>query len=711
MAKELDLSKVSEEAKVDILEMQNRIEKFHAGKEIEDKFKHYRLTRGIYGQRQLGVQMFRTKIPYGKLTSAQLIRLAEVSQKYTPGNLHLTTRQNIQMHYVKLDDGPAIWQELEEANVTAREACGNTVRNITGSPKAGIDPVELFDVSPYVQAVFKYFLRNPICQEMGRKIKIAFSSNDKDSAFGYFNDFGFIPRINEQGEKGFKTVVAGGLGAVSMVAQTAYEFLPENQLIPFIEASLRVFDRYGERAKRQKARMKFLVKQLGLQGFMDLVQEEWKAIKNKKVDIDTNIIEAFAGNENPNLSSYSDNITDISNYEIWKDTNTFEQKQKGYFGVYVKVRLGDIHGEKAIPFAKVVKDLASDDIRITINQGFLLRGVTEATLPYLYNALKALDLSDAGFNSTADITACPGTDTCNLGVTNSTGLANELEKVIYTEYAQLLHEENIQIKISGCMNACGQHMASQIGLHGSSIKINGLVIPAMQIILGGGIAPTGEGFIGEKVIKLPTKRIPNALRALLNNYFENATEEQLFNEYYREQGKAYFYDLLKPLAQKDKVLQEEFYDWGQNQDYKQEIGVGECAGVSYDMVSAIIDESKEKISLANEAIEAGLFADSIYHSYAGFVIGAKALLLSKDVRCNTHKGIINDFQTNLVEKENFEIEADNFSDLVLQINKHEPSENFAHEYFKQAEVFVKNVLMFRSADLDDKSVISEYYKA
>ncbi|MEM9721830.1 MAG: nitrite/sulfite reductase, partial [Bacteroidota bacterium] len=257
-------------ARKDIEELRRNIEAFELGKMDEEKFKAYRLTRGVYGQRQAGVQMFRTKIPFGRLNTRQLGRLAEVSDRFSTGNLHLTTRQNIQMHHVKLADSPAVWEALAEVEVTAREACGNTVRNITASAIAGIDPEEPYDVSPYVEATYQHFLRNPICQDMGRKIKIAFSSSEQDSAFAYFHDFGFIPRIQDE-VKGFKVLLAGGLGAQSMIAHTVSEFMPADQIMSFMEAAIRVFDRYGERSKRFKARMKFLVKKMGLDAFLDLV--------------------------------------------------------------------------------------------------------------------------------------------------------------------------------------------------------------------------------------------------------------------------------------------------------------------------------------------------------------------------------------------------------------------------------------------------------
>jgi len=715
MASNSKLSQLDPAAKADIEELQQKILLFKKGEIIEDKFKHFRLTRGVYGQRQTGVHMFRTKIPYGKLTAQQLIRLADVSEKYTNGNLHLTTRQNIQMHYVKLDDATAIWQDLAEAGVTAREACGNTVRNLTASAKAGIDPDEPFDVSPYVQAMYEYFLRNPICQEMGRKIKPAFSSSTKDSAFTYFHDFGFIPKVQNvdgQAIKGFKVVVGGGLGAQSIIAQTAYDFLPTDEIIPFVEASIRVFDRYGERAKRLKARMKFLIKKLGFDAFLQLVQAERTAIKNKKYPIDVKQQKV----QTPQLQKdfKSANIANPFKYQLWLNTNTFEQKQAGFYGVFIKVPLGNINAETARQLAQLVRTYAADDIRITVNQGFLLRYVRPQFLPNLYQGLKQLNLAGAGFDKTNDITACPGTDTCNLAVTDSTNIALELEDLIESEYPDLQYEQNLKIKISGCMNSCGQHMAAQIGLHGSSIKVNQRILPALQIVLGGGVSPSGQGFIAERVIKLPTRRIPAAIRLLLDDYLENQTEKELFNQYFQRQGKKYFYDLLKHLADKSTLTDIDFVDWGSDDNYHQAIGVGECAGVSYDMVSAIISEAEEKVSLAEESLETAHPADSIYHSYAALVIGAKALLLADDVKCNTHKGIINDFESHFEQSWIGEKYAP-FGQTVLQINKNEPSESFAKTYYKQAMSFVQDVKIYRQLQLSNQHtetpVVAQYYKA
>lgn len=261
----------------EIIELERKIREFQAGQIPEEKFRSLRLARGVYGQSQAGVQMVRIKLPFGRVTFRQILKIADIADEYGSGNLHLTTRQDIQIHYVSLDKTPELWAKLAEDDITLREACGNTVRNITASPTAGIDPDEPFDVSPYAQATFEYFLRNPICAEMGRKFKIAFSSSDKDTAYSYVHDFGFIPKVRlENGSevRGFKVMMGGGLGAQPMLAYEVNDFLPEDDLIPYIEATLRIFDRHGERNNRNKARFKYLVQSKGLDEVLRLIEEE-----------------------------------------------------------------------------------------------------------------------------------------------------------------------------------------------------------------------------------------------------------------------------------------------------------------------------------------------------------------------------------------------------------------------------------------------------
>ena len=714
------MTKISLAAQRDIAELKEKINRFKTGKIQEEKFKAYRLTRGVYGQRQLGVQMFRTKIPFGRLTVEQLVRVADVAQEFTNGNLHTTTRQNIQMHFVKLDDSPAIWEQLEAVGVTAREACGNTVRTVTASAKAGVDPKELFDVSPYAYEVSHYFMRNPICQEMGRKFKMAFSSSDDDSAFTYFHDLGFIPRIqvkNGVTERGFKVVIGGGLGAQAMVAKPLYDFLPEDQLIPFIEAVIRVFDRYGEREKRFKARMKFLInnrKGPGLQGFLKLVEEERLAIANKSYTINRTVVPQAQVPVALDLSQLD--LSDNEHYQLWLKTNTFEQKQQGYYAVQIKLPLGNISSEKTWELAPIIQKYAADDLRITVNQGILLRFVRPESLPHIYTELNAIGLAEIGFDSLADITACPGTDTCNLAITNSTSISAILEELVLNEYQSLILDDHILIKISGCMNGCGQHMAANIGLHGSSIKNKNRIIPAMQVVLGGGVDPDGKGYIANKIIKLPTKRIPDAIRAILDDYIEYSTENEYFNNYVQGQDKRYFYNLLKPLANISTLTNDDYKDWDEAKDFQPAIGVGECAGVMHDLVGGIILDAEEKLHLSQEAIEAELWANSIYLSYSTFVIGAKALLLSIDKKCNTHIGILKDFDTHFVETGLLQFPT-SFKEYVLQLKTSEPSAFFAHDYFKKAGHFLKTVHQIRQNQINqdkglvNKLVIDNYYKA
>ncbi|MGF1924940.1 MAG: nitrite/sulfite reductase, partial [Bacteroidia bacterium] len=487
----------------DIIDLEKKINDFRSGKIHDERFRSLRLARGIYGQRQPGVQMIRIKLPFGKVKFKQLLRIADIADEYASGNLHLTTRQDIQIHYVSLDRTPELWAKLEQDDITLREACGNTVRNVTSSPNAGIDPDEPFDVSPYAQAVFAYFLRNPICQEMGRKIKISFSSSDKDTAFSYIHDLGFIPKLNEKGERGFKVLFAGGLGAQPFLASAINDFLPEDELIPFTESVLRVFDRHGERNNRNKARLKYLVQKLGLEEVLRLVEEEKVAnkVKSFPIDVTTVPLPYF-----PFTQDYPPvKLANENHYQHWLATNVVQQKQSGFYAVNVKVRVGDMKTDQARAFVQAITPYVADEIRITQNQGLLLKYVSKNALPSLYQALLAIDLAHAGFDSLADITTCPGTDTCNLGISNSMTLAEVLEEVIYEDFPELIYEKNIKIKISGCMNSCGQHGLAEIGFHGSSVKANGKVVPAVQVMLGGGTVGDGVGRVAERVIKVPSK--------------------------------------------------------------------------------------------------------------------------------------------------------------------------------------------------------------
>lgn len=678
----------------DILELERKINEFHNGKLDEEKFRSLRLARGVYGQRQQGVQMIRIKLPYGKVTSKQLHRIADVSDEYSTGRLHITTRQDLQIHYVDLNRTPELWSELEKDEVTLREACGNTVRNVTASETAGIDVDEPFDVSPYAHALFTYFLRNPISQEMGRKFKVSFSASDADTGLSYMHDLGFIAKI-KNGIRGFKVMLGGGLGSQPRHADVLFEFLPSEKIIPLMDGVIRVFDRYGERKSRAKARMKFLLKDVGLEGFKSLLEEEQKAVPYKVFPIDAS---SYPEIKVATATVPPVEIEDKESYETWKSTNLVLQKQPGFVAIGIKVLLGDFYTDKARILADLVQNYAAGEIRLSLRQNILIPFVREEQVPFFYTELKKLGFVEAGYNKALDITACPGTDTCNLGIASSTGIAEELERIIKAEYPQYISNSDVVIKISGCMNACGQHNMANIGFQGMSIRTKDkLVAPALQVLLGGGNIGDGQGRFADKVVKVPSKRGPEALRLILNDFDANGNG-RTYADYYLEKGEHYFYDFLKPLTDIDTLTPLDFIDWGTEKRYEKAIGIGECAGVVIDLIATLLLESKEKIEKAKESLDEGKWAASIYHSYSSMVNSAKALLTAEKTKVNTHASIIKDFDTKFVESGRI-IVSGGFEALVLQLNKNEPTKEFATAYLQETSVFLQKVETFREKEL------------
>ncbi len=681
----------------DIIDLEKKIQQFYNGEIDEARFRSLRLARGVYGQRQFGVQMIRIKLPYGKVTSEQLHRIAHVSDEYSRGRLHITTRQDIQIHHVSLDRTPELWAELEKDDITLREACGNAVRNVTASETAGIDPNEPFDVSPYAHATFEFFLRNPICQELGRKFKISFSGTDEDTALSFMHDLGFIAKIKD-GVIGFKVMVAGGLGSQARLADTLFEFVEVDKIIPITEAVLRVFDRYGERSKRAKARLKFLIKDVGFNAFIKLIEDEQKALSVTSFPIDTSGVNNEVNL--PHIKVPSVEIKDEKAFELWKKTNVIHQKQDGFSAIGIKVHLGDFYTDEARMLADLIKNYAGNEIRLTLRQNILIRHVKNELLPFFYNELSKLGFATIGYNSTLDITSCPGTDTCNLGIASSTGISAELEKVLQNEYPQYANNKEITIKISGCMNSCGQHTMAHIGFQGMSIKSGNLVAPALQVLLGGSVLGNGAGRIADKVLKIPSKRGPQALRSILNDYEANVSVDESFINYYDRQGERYFYNLLKPLADTTNLEQSDFIDWGSEEAYEKAVGVGECAGVVIDLIATLLLESEEKLENALESLKLNQFSDSIYYTYSSIVNTAKALLTSEGKKTNTHVGIISQFD------EFFGKEIDlgvPFSTFIYQIKNNEPTEEFAEKYLEEAQLFYEKVNEFRTKTVSNEN--------
>ncbi|PKV63962.1 sulfite reductase (ferredoxin) [Polaribacter sp. Hel1_33_96] len=675
----------------DIIELADKIAAFNNLQIDEEKFRSLRLARGVYGQRQSGVQMIRIKLPYGKVMSNQLRRISEVSDEYSRGKLHITTRQDIQIHYVDLKRTPELWAELERDDVTLREACGNVVRNVTASETAGIDINEPFDVSPYADALFKFFLRNPICQEMGRKFKVSFSATDEDTGLSYLNDLGYIAKIRN-GVSGFKVMVAGGLGSQPRHAEVLYDFLPADKIIPVMEGVLRVFDRFGERKSRAKARMKFLLKEIGLEAFRNLIEEEQKAIEFKTVAIDA---ASYVPSEPVIVKAPKVEIKEVAAFDLWKSTNLIPQKQKGFVAIGIKVLLGDFYTDKARLLADLVETYAAGEIRLTLRQNIVIPFVKEDIVPFFYTELDKLGFVEPGYNKAVDITACPGTDTCNLGIASSTGIAAELERVIAAEYPQYLENSDLVIKISGCMNACGQHNMANIGFQGMTVRTpEKLVAPALQVLLGGGNLGNGNGAFADKVVKVPSKRGPEALRRVLNDFEANANGKP-FVAYYKEKGEKYFYNFLNDLQDVSNLTQVDFIDWGEEGKYVKEIGIGECAGVVIDLIATLFLESEEKIENAREAFENEVYSGAIYYAYQSLVNTSKAMLLAENKKTNTHASIIAQFDEFFVASGKIELNT-TFSELIYQINKNTPNKEFCSQYINDSENLLQKAQRFRA---------------
>ena len=679
----------------DIIELADKIEQYNNLQIDEEKFRSLRLARGVYGQRQQGVQMIRIKLPYGKVSSNQLRRIAAASDEYSTGKLHITTRQDIQIHYVDLNRTPELWAELEKDDVTLREACGNTVRNVTASETAGIDMDEPFDVSPYADAVFRFFLRNAFCQEMGRKFKVSFSASDADTGLSYMHDLGFIAKIENE-IRGFKVLIAGGLGSQPRHADVLYEFLPSDKIIPTMEGILRVFDRYGERKSRGKARLKFLINDIGLEDFKDLVAAEQNAIEFISVEID---VENYEITKPAQISQIPEvTISDKKQFEIWKSTNVIPQKQKEFVAIGVKVLLGNFYTDVAIELADLVSNYAASEIRFTLRQNLIIPFVKKELLEFFYSELTKLNFAEPGYNKAVDITACPGTDTCNLGIASSTGIAEKLEDVIKIEYPQLLANEDLVIKISGCMNACGQHNMAHIGFQGMSVRTpEKLVAPALQVLLGGGNLGNGKGIFADKVVKIPSKRGPEALRRILNDFEKNANGSN-FTFYYEEKGKKYFYDFLSDLQDASNLTQDDFIDWGNSETYVQEICIGECAGVVIDLIATLFLESEEKIEKAKESHQNEVYSNAIYHAYSSLVNSAKAMLLSEEISTNSHANIIQQFDEVFISSDKIGLET-TFSKLIYQIQEQKPTAVFSEKYIEDASYFLQKVRDFRTSDV------------
>ena len=556
---------------------------FLAG-EYEDpnEFRAFRLQHGTYGQRQPDNQMMRVKIPYGGLTADQLDVLGEIAERYTPlGRGHFTTRQNIQYHFVRLLDTPAVMRLLGSVGLTTREACANTVRNVTADPLAGVAPDEVFDVTPYTAAYARLFVRNPVCQRLPRKFKTAFSGSPADRGLIPIHDLGFLARMVD-GRRGFKIVVGGGLSTLPRKAPTLYEFIPVEDYLVVSEAVLRVYNRDGERKNRNKARIKFLVDKIGIDEFRRRVEQELKqpwVQELRAQNLDPLFDVPQEEMEAPQVRSGVSTAPRTPEFEAWRRSNQLRQKQPGYAAAYVTLPLGDLKPKQFHDLAAICRQYAGGRLRTTVQQNLVLRWVPEALLPDLYAALKAADLAEPGAETLADVVSCPGADSCSLAVTASRGLAVALSKAVRELDLEDPALRSLRIKMSGCPNGCGQHHLGSLGFQGASFHVDGRQVPAYDMFIGGGILSEQVARYGARVGKVAAKHAPQAMKTVLGTYLQERQTLESFESWVDRVGVERIKVLVTPFASVKSLAQdpEAYTDWGQRKLYQVERGEGECA--------------------------------------------------------------------------------------------------------------------------------------
>lgn len=677
---------------LDLFERQ--IQDYLGGKTGEIKFQKIRLQLGVYAQRQEGVQMQRIKIPFGGLNSTQLRRLADCSDKYASNFLHLTTRQDVQLYYIDLKDEPNMMRELADVGITTREACGNTVRNVTACHQAGASPSDTFDVTPYAEAFKNFMLRNPICQNMGRKFKVCFEGcHDKDHAGIMIHDLGFRARVKEvDGElkRGFQVYVGGGLGASPSLGHLWTDFLPVEEMIPFSASVIRIFDRFGERKVRMKARMKFLIRKLGMEEFRKLVEEERA---NLKVDPSwndfLNNIDETPPVKNLNLPSAPESVENDPLYIAWKETNVLPNGQEGLNMVNVKVHNGDITSDMARALADITDTFSASDIRISISQNLILRWVPTEGLPALYLALNDINLADPGAETFEDITACPGADTCRLGITSAKGLASKLSEDMKNglgEFNEL--SKGLNIKISGCPNSCAQHVSANIGFQGASLAKEGRNVPAEQVYVGGGLYGD-DTRLATSIIKVPTRNAPKVVKKLLEVYRDERSGDEHFDLVMGRLGRDRIKEEITEFLQIPSFEEDpSFYqDWGHEEEkFELQKGVkGECAGATVEEKVPTFADADKRLQQAEALLKHGEYETSIMEAYHSCAASAHVPLYTKLVDPFTSEQTMWEFENLLVRTGDSEEKWLDISGVLKDMVDQEPSEELAVEMLEIAK--------------------------
>ena len=715
---------------IDIYETQIELRK--KGKIEEKLFAETRLRRGTYGQRYDNGQrhdgektqtlpfpsgeltkgpvtmwdapgMQRIKIPFGKLSAEQLDALSELAEEYSDQILHVTTRQDIQLHFIHIEDTPDIMRRLATVGITTREACGNSVRNVTACPYAGVCSTESFDVTPYANAITFFLLGHPDAQDFGRKFKIAFSGcKDEPCGLTNFHDMGAIARtrvVNGELKRGFEYWVGGGLGAVPYPATLFDEFLAEEELLPMTQAICRVFARLGERDNRARARIKFLIKKLGAEEFKRLVLEErsklrpderWISfLKDLHITDEKPLRPAGALPPGP----YPDG------FDAWRKTNVHPQSQKGYSTAKVTLPLGDFTPAQGRALADIARRFTGDSMRATVEQNLLYRWVSDADLPAFYAEVARTGLGAAGADGITDVTSCPGTDTCKLGISSSRGLATELHKQL-TVLSETLDPaaQELHIKCSGCSNSCGQHHVADMGFLGVSRNMNGRRVPHFQLVIGGQYK-NNAGSYGLAIGAIPSKHVPKAVKTLTDRFVNEKQPEETFQKFVARIGKKEIRKLVDELSVIPSYEQDPSYysDWGDPREYTiGDLGVGECAGEVVPLVQVGLAGSEREVFEAQLLLDEGNSQGAAARAFSAMVQAAQALTREK----NSFLGegvdeIVSEFRSHYYDTKLFfdPFSGGKFAHYFFRAYEHQgeagASKESAHQLIEEAQLFVE----------------------
>ena len=583
---------IDAESAADIAKFEVQLSRYLSGELDEDVFRVFRLNNGVYGQRQGGHnQMIRIKAPFGTITAAQLDRMADLSTEYSRGWGHLTTRQAIQFHFVQLERVPDLLRDIAMVGLTSREACGDTVRNIQGCHLAGACPKEVLDITPWAEAAFQHFLRNPLGQRLPRKFKINFSGCAVDCGQAMFNDVGIIAttRIAEDGstEAGFRVFIAGGLGANPHAALALEPFTRKEDLLATIESVLRVFEQTGNRDNKLRARMKWVVDNLGFEEVQRRVLTIRRFLVGSSSWPGGIPIEVIEQGDAPAGIATSADVTAMGQgtpvvlrrpgaFERWEDSNVIRGAAKGTVSAIAHARLGDVTAAQFRGLASIIREFGVD-VRLTNRQNFALRNLTDEQLPMLFDRLTALDMASPSAELVSDVVACPGADTCNLAVTQSRGLADAIESALHAE--GLAEVGGLRINISGCTNSCGQHHVADIGFHGAERRAHGKSAPGYTMLLGGYVGDEKIEF-GERATRLPAKAAPEAVVRVVRRFNDERTPGESFRGWIDRSGGVA--TLGKELKELDHFPTPEegpdfFVDYDETGPYTAEIGESECA--------------------------------------------------------------------------------------------------------------------------------------